>query len=207
MLIEIKRNNTNDLYTEGRLYINDMRTTFTIEPTETMLPVGIYQVKIVKKSARKQYIGVFETQVSNGFNVPKSFNPETSETSEATETSETLQPTGWALGICLSWIGSKKQHIIGIGQPFFPGALYKATPIYERIVDRLMKCEARGEGVRLIITDDNITHGLPIRHWTEPSNHGCPPSKRRVEPIDDRHYDIYDGDMFVKTLVIPEKKD
>lgn len=179
MLIEIKRNNTNDLYTEGRLHINDMRTTFTIESTETMLPVGIYQVKIVKKSARKQSLVIFNENTS----------------------------TEWALGICLSWIGSKKQHIIGIGQPFFPGALYKATAIYERIVDRLMKCEARGEGVRLIITDDNITHGLPISHWLEPSTHGCPHSNRRVEPIDDRTYDIYDGDVFVKTIVIPEKKD
>lgn len=207
MLIEIKRHNTNVLYTEGRLYINDMRTTYTVEASECMLPAGIYRLKIVKKSARKQYIGVFETQVSNGFNVPKSFNPETSETSEATETSETLQPTGWTLGIGQSWISSKKNHIIAIGQPFFPGAVYKATPVYERIVDRLMKCEARGESIRLVITDDNCTHGLPIRHWTEPSDHGCPPSNRRVERIDDRHYDIYDGDTFVKTVVLPEKKD
>lgn len=177
MLIEIKRHNTNDLYTEGRLYINDMRTTYTVEASECMLPAGIYRLKIVKKSARKQSLAIICDET----------------------------PTGWTLGIGQSWISSKKNHIIAIGQPFFPGAVYKATPVYERIVDRLMKCEARGESIRLVITDDNCTHGLPIRHWTEPSDHGCPPSNRRVERIDDLHFDIYDGDTFIKQVVLPEK--
>lgn len=199
MLIEIKRHHTNDLYSEGRFYINDMLTTHTVEATDCMLPAGIYQLRIVKKSARKQYIGIFDT-VSKGFNVPKSFNPETP------ETSETLKPTGWSIGIGLSWIGSKKNRIIAIGQPFFPGAVNRAAPIFERITDRLMKCEARGESIQLIISDDQCIPCKPIRYWTEPANHGCPPSNRRVERIDDRTYDIYDGDVFLRTVIIPEKE-
>lgn len=178
MLIEIKRHHTNDLYSEGRFYINDMLTTHTVEATDCMLPAGIYQLRIVKKSARKQSLVIFLDD----------------------------HPTDWSIGIGLSWIGSKKNRIIAIGQPFFPGAVNRAAPIFERITDRLMKCEARGESIQLIISDDQCIPCKPIRYWTEPANHGCPPSNRRVERIDDRTYDIYDGDVFLRTVIIPEKE-
>lgn len=209
MLIEIKRKHSNDLYSEGLLCINDMRTTFTVESTKGMLPVGVYDLKIIKRSARKQYIGVFKRQVSKGFSVSKGFNPGTSETSPSTdsgqaEATETLQPTGWSIGIGLSWKTSKQNHLIAIGERLIAGALYKATPIYERLIDRLMKCESRGEGIQLVISADNCVPSHIIDHWIEPNNHYCPPTTRRVERLDDCHYEIYDGEDLVRTIVLRE---
>ena len=56
MEITIYRKRKNDLYTEGVLHINGGRQTYTVEATDVMLPEGQYIVRIVKKSARKQYI-------------------------------------------------------------------------------------------------------------------------------------------------------
>ena len=174
----------------GALSINGQHQTFTVEHTESMLPAGLYQVRIVKHSARKQSICIFSSEGNN--HSPLS-----------------------VITVCHSWIGCRdyrKRHHrppmspISIGTPLIPGAMYKGTPDYERITDRLMKCEARGESIQLIISDDQCIPCKPIRYWTEPANHGCPPSNRRVERIDDRTYDIYDGDVFLKTVIIPEKE-
>ena len=40
MEIILYRMRSNPLYTEGELFINGNRATFTVEPTDRMLPVG-----------------------------------------------------------------------------------------------------------------------------------------------------------------------
>lgn len=154
-----------------------MHTTHTVGSTKCMLPVGNYEVKIIKRSARKQYIAILR----NG------------------------RSTDWKIGIGLSWMGSKKNRLIAIGERLIPGSVYKAVPIYERLIDRLIKCESRGEGIQLIITDYDCIPNRIINHWIEPDNHYCPPSNRRVEQIEDRHYDIFDGDVLIKHIVLPER--
>ena len=178
MEITIYRKRKNDLYTEGVLHINGGRQTYTVEATDVMLPEGEYIVRIVKKSARKQYISILK---QNGY------------------------PTDWKIGIDHSFIGSKKNRIIAIGTQLIPGAIFKGAKHFERITDRLMKCMDREETITLCISEVNCLANQPISHWLEPANHGCPPSNRRVEPIDDRHYDIFDGDTFVKSIELPEK--
>lgn len=138
MLIEIHRLKSNHLYTEGRLYVNDMRNTFTVESSQTMLPVGNYLLMLVNKNARKREMLIF---YANG------------------------EPTQWKLGIAHSWIGSKKEQKICIGQYLIPGVLYKATPDYERLIKRLEKCQERNEVIHFRITDTACIPSKPIKHW------------------------------------------
>lgn len=139
MEVYIERQKSNYLYTEGRLFINGDLQTHTVECTEIMLPAGNYLLQLVTKNAHKRELEVFTIR---------------------------NEPTGWHIGIEHSWIGSKKTKSIVIGQPFFPGALYKATPDYERIIKRLEKCKARNESINLIIDDTHCVPNQPINHWT-----------------------------------------
>lgn len=139
MQIVIYRTKKNYLYTEGELTINDDRLTFTVEATACMLPAGNYLLRIVKKSERKLSLVVFDTDGTS---------------------------TGWRIGIGSSFISSQKEHIIAIGEQLIPGALYKATCNYERLVDRLSKCKSRGESVELVISERFCRHNKPIKHWS-----------------------------------------
>lgn len=138
MEVSIERQNTNYLYTEGRLFINGDLQTYTVESTEIMLPAGKYLLRLVAKNAHKRELAIFTPQG---------------------------EPTCWRIGIEHSWIGSKKTKTIVIGQRFFPGALYKATPDYQRIIKRLEKCKSRNEAINLIITDTYCVTNKPLNHW------------------------------------------
>ena len=129
MEVYINRQTINELYTEGRLFINGEKQTYTVESTEHMLPAGKYLVKLVTKHAHKRELDIFSLE---GWSV------------------------GWRIGIAHSWIGSRKERTIAIGQPFYPGAVYKATEIYERIIKRLEKCKARKEVINLIIDESHL---------------------------------------------------
>lgn len=139
MKIKISRKRKNELYTESVLLINGLIIANTVEATVCMLPAGNYELRIVKKSQRKQAFVIF----MGG------------------------KPTNWTIDIGISWIVSKKKHIIAIGQRFFPGAVNRAIPIFERITDRLMKCEARGESIQFVISEDECENTKPIKHWLE----------------------------------------
>lgn len=138
MEIALYRKRTNALYTEGELAVNDDRQTSTVEATDCMLPAGRYILRIVKKSERKQSLVIFHPDGTS---------------------------TGWRIGIGHSYIGSRKDHIIAIGTPLIPGAVYKASKDYERLMDRFSKCTARGEQMDFIISDRCCQPCQPIRHW------------------------------------------
>ena len=141
MEVYIKRQTINELYTEGCIFINGEKQTHTVESTEHMLPAGKYRLQLITKNAHKRELEIF--------------TPEG-------------RPVGWRIGIAHSWIGSRKERTIAIGQPFYPGAVYKATEIYERIVKRLEKCKARKEVISLIINESHLVQDQPISHWTKP---------------------------------------
>lgn len=143
MKVSIERQKTNRLYTEGRLVINDDPQTYTVESTEIMLPAGEYLLKLVTKNAHRRELEIF---------------------------SVSGEPTCWRIGIEQSWIGSKKTKTIVIGQQLIPGALYKATPDYQRIIKRLEKCKARNEAINLTISDNCCKETTPISHWTVTRN-------------------------------------
>lgn len=137
MNVVINRTHTNPLYTSGILIINDRRTTHTVEATQTMLPAGRYTLKIVKHSERKQKLYLF----SQGKRTPVT------------------------LSTCNSWIACHKENAIAIGEPLIPGIVYKSTPVYDRLIDRLTKCHARHEPIHLTITDTKCQATQPISHW------------------------------------------
>ena len=158
MQINIYRNTTNSLYTEGTLFIGETRVTSTLEASETMIPAGIYIVRIVKHSDRKQSIAIFRA-------------------SHRTIRDKALSKI--AMGH--SWRDSKRARSIVIGTPLIPGVLHKASAIFERLTNRITKASQRGEDIILTIYEDSMTHHTPCQWWTEPPRHNCPPSRLRVE--------------------------
>lgn len=143
MNITIYRNFKNELYTEGKMHINGGFQTYTLESTVNMLPEGNYIVRIVKLSARKQYIGIFTTDDTGLIQVS----------------------TGWKIGVGTSFFHCRKHRLIIIGIPLIRGAMYKSDKDYTRISERLMKCISRREPITLTITERRCRPSAPICHW------------------------------------------
>lgn len=171
MELSLTRTSTNCLYTLGSLRINGRHQTYTVEYTLSMLPAGQYTVRIVKYSARKQSICIFSSSGEGHEHSPLT-----------------------VITVCHSWIScrnyrqprpskspkqspssrqspTKTKSPIGIGLPLIPGAMYKGTPHYGRITDRLMKCTARKESITLTISGRNCIHEQPVSHWLRPNTH------------------------------------
>lgn len=185
MKIEIRRIRSNRFYTEGLMYINDMQSTLTIECTELMLPAGNYTLKLHNKNAHKRELIILGSPctMKHGAHVP----------------------TGWQIGTAGSWIGSKQTHTICIGEKLIPGALYKAAPIFERIIKRLEKCKDRQESMELVIIDFINKESQPIFHWTEAPMHDCPPSKIHVEADTQGNVTIFDDNRLIKYISIEQQ--
>jgi len=151
MELTIFRQTCNELYTMGQLAVNDKRQTQTVEATECMLPAGKYQVRLTRLKNRRKEIAIFPLQTSG--DPPSTLNH---------------KPTTlvWTIGLAHSWIGSKKEHCICIGEFLIPGALYKGTEPYERLYDRIEKCVQRKEPITLEITERFMQPNQPIKHWT-----------------------------------------
>lgn len=66
MELKIKRTHSTRLYTEGSLYINDMRTTSTVEDTLSMLPAGLYRIRLTKGKKRRRVIGIIPNPPHKG---------------------------------------------------------------------------------------------------------------------------------------------
>ena len=76
-----------------------------------------------------------------------------------------IAKTDWSIGTGLSWIASRKNRVIAIGQPLIPGSVYKATDIYKRLFERIEKCLKRKETVSLVVDETQCVSNKPIRHW------------------------------------------
>lgn len=184
MNITIYRNSSNRLYTEGRLYINDQKTTFTVENTSTILPDGKYEVKLKGSTLRRRQLAILMPSHSGKPSVPYTVSH---------------------FEACGSWISSKKNKSICIGEPLIPGALQKGSEVFERLFDRIEKAEQRGEKITLDITTSyGIIYGEPLQYWTEPSHHFCPPSNRHVEKDTQGNVRVYDGDHLIREFPAPE---
>jgi len=138
MEITIKRTVTNHLYTEGELLINGKKQTYTLEATAVMLKAGEYQLKVVKQSERKQYIGIFAKGKNKAI---------------------------CAIAVAHSWIDARRENKILIGEPLIPGITYKSAEVFARINDRMTKGSKRKEVFILRITEEKMKHNIPIRHW------------------------------------------
>lgn len=160
MNITVKRQTSNQLYTEGRLLVNDLKTTHTVESTADMLPAGEYVIRLSKDKSRRRVIGIFSFK-DEGLKMRDEGNSLNSNLSTFN-----LHYTNWSIGIGHSWIGSRKHQVIAIGDVLIPGAVFKASETYERLFDRIEKCEQRGEPITLIIDELQCIENTPIKHWT-----------------------------------------
>lgn len=185
MELKIRRTHSTRYYTEGTLLINDMKTTSTVEDTLSMLPVGKYAIKLRNGVKRRRVIAII---------LPK----------DGTFSPETLFPLPY-FESCGSWISSKKHRSICIGNQIIPGALKEGAEVYNRLFDRIEKAEERDEEITLMIEDNGCTHGDPIGYWSEPSDHGCQPSKHRLEVDSEGNATIYEGNKVVKYISIEEQ--
>ena len=184
MEIKITRNQTTRFYTLGTLFINGMRTTYTVEDTLTMLEPGTYVVRLNKGVSRRRVIAIIPDNKTS-INVQKVHY---------------LEPNG-------SHISSRKNLSICIGEPIIPGALKKGLDVYNRLFDRIEKTEDRKESIILTIYDGAMEQHEPISYWDQSSDHGCPPTKRRVVlNEEDDSVDIYEGDRHIRHLTVEEQK-
>lgn len=140
MNVKITRTRTNALYTQGNLTINGEDQTRTIESTVHMLPAGLYRLQLVTIHAHLRELIVHDWHTGRTLGIR-------------------ISPTA------TSHIGCRREKAIAIGEELIPGALYRAIPVYERIVKRLEKCQKRGEHILLVIDDDRCRHSNPISHW------------------------------------------
>ncbi len=138
MEITIDRQTSNQLYTEGRIFIDGELQTYTVESTEIMLPPGKYRLRLLRKPGNRRAL-VIQTPTGG--------------------------KTGWLIDIDHSWIGSRKRKIIAIGQRFFPGAVFKSFPDYDNIVRQIEKCIRLKEPVEFSICDRYCARNRPFRHW------------------------------------------
>ena len=101
MNFKLYRNNTNALYTKGNLFFYEEVETQTLEPTASMLPAGLYTLRLVTIHAHRRDLEVFDFH--------------------------TGQATGWRIShTATSHIGCIREQAIAIGQELIPGALFKA---------------------------------------------------------------------------------
>lgn len=178
MEIIIFRTKSNRLYTEGYMSINDQKTTFTVENTSTILPDGKYEVKLKGSLLRRRQLAILMPQLDGKPSVPYTVSH---------------------FEACGTWISSKKNKSICIGEPIIPGVLQKGSEVFERLFDRIEKAEQRGEKITLDITTSyGIIYGEPLQYWTEPSHHFCPPSNRHVEKDTQGNVRVYDGDLLIR---------
>ena len=141
MLLEIKRNKSNALYTEGALFINGViNCPYTVEHTGSMLPKGAYQVKLTKDRFRRRVIGIFPL------------------------TAAAKQPF-MIMEAKYSYRCAKARKAIVVGKKLISGAVYQNQPLFNRLFDRIEKCEERKEEIVLLITEQQMRRSFPICHW------------------------------------------
>lgn len=139
MEIILYRMRSNPLYTEGELFINGNRATFTVEPTDRMLPVGSYSVGFIKRSAHQQQLVILGGKPSG--------------------------QSRWTFDAGNSYIDARKRQAILVGEPLIPGAVYRSPRVFQRLVSRLTKCRDRGESISFEISEARCRHTQPIRQW------------------------------------------
>lgn len=150
MQIELRRLKANQLYTEGQILINDLVTIpYAVEHTFTMLPIGEYHIRLTKDKKRRRVIGIYPTKVEG-----KSINHKPS----------SINLRGY-FEAGHSYHSAKKHGTIIIGELLIPGSVKKGREHYDRLFDRIEKCEQRDEPITLTITDDCCEESVPNTHW------------------------------------------
>lgn len=139
MEIILYRMRSNHLYTEGELFINGDRATFTVESSERMLPVGTYSLAFIKQSKRKQQLAIIGAKPANRGR--------------------------WTLQAGNSYRDAGKRQAIIVGDPLSPGVVYRSPRTFERMVSRLTKGLGRGESISFEISETRCRLTQPIHRW------------------------------------------
>lgn len=144
MNIQILRQKSNQLYTEGELLVNGSACIpYTVEHTFTMLLTGEYRIRITRNSHQERALGIFPVD-SNDNSRPIAF-----------------------LEVGHSFLAVKNCRSIVLGEKLVPGSAKNGHKHYNRLFDRLEKCEQRNEEIMLIISDVNCQLSSVSPIWTK----------------------------------------
>lgn len=134
----------------GHLLIDGIAVSCTLEAVTSKLPVGRYDIRLIKKSPRKQDIAIL---------------PKTSD----------LEPTPLTkITIGHSWKNAEKMVTkerfyfspVLIGNVLTPGVMYKSGKDFERLTDRLTKCIVeRNEPIELVVKESDAVESTPTALW------------------------------------------
>lgn len=141
MQIELHRLKANHLYTEGQILINDLvAIPYTVEHTFSMLPIGEYRLHLTKDKKRRRIIGIYPVK-------------------------EKEHKSYFEAGH--SYLSSKEHDTIIIGEMLIPGSVWKGRAHYDRLFDRIEKCEQRKEPITFAISDENCKESKPVSIWLQ----------------------------------------
>lgn len=174
MKIENIRKQKNAEYTTGISKFNGEYVADILEYTPTMIPTGIYKVKLLNiKGLRHRQIAI----------VADDYNP-----------SDT-KPSVFATIISgNSYRSTHGKSDIVLGKQQFPGTVIFSSKIYERIFERIEKCVARGESIQLCITDNMMRESEIPPYWLADPMHGCGPTTIHCESNTNGDVLVYDGE-------------
>lgn len=161
MQIELRRLKANHLYTEGQILINDLPTIpYAVEHTFTMLPIGQYHIRLTKDKKRRRVIGIFPVTPHKG----------------GRACAEPVERRGGLhyFEAGHTYLSAKYHGTIVIGELLIPGSVKKGREHYDRLFDRIEKCQQRNEPITLTITDDCCEESKPAVHWLRAS--ACHPT-------------------------------
>lgn len=124
MILILKRSFSSTQVTGGMLSIKDSRVACTSEHTATMLKKGCYKIRIIKQSAPWNRL-----------------MPQISICGTPTSRRGLIR---WGNGVCTLTDGS-----IIVGQRTSRDLVIHSRLIFQRLYDRLLKCQKRGEPIYL----------------------------------------------------------
>lgn len=141
MQIELHRMKANHLYTEGKVLVNGLLTIpYAVEHTFSMLHTGEYLIRLTKDTKRRRVIGIYRPKGKGLEGIFESRH---------------------------SYLSARDHHSIVIGEELIPGAVKRGSEHYDRLFDRIEKCEQREERVTFIISDEDCEESRPAAHWLQ----------------------------------------
>ncbi|MGM9733535.1 MAG: hypothetical protein ACI3YT_05400 [Prevotella sp.] len=142
MKIEIKRWGDNDLYTEGQLFANGkMAIPYTVESHDDKVETGSYKA-CLKKCGEKFFISYVDNHGNERILIAGN-----------------------------SFVSSRKELAVVVGDRLIPGAVYKGRDHLARLINRLAKAVKAGKNITLTFSEGEMQPTNIIRHWASLKNH------------------------------------
>ena len=150
MEITVKRTETNKAFTAGTLSANGKTVAHcTLECTRCMIPAGIYKITIVNDPT----MNCRQIAVVDFNDDPTDSNPRVMATILSGNSYRNVTNT---------------PNVV-MGEMLIPGAIVNSRKVFIRLFDRIEKCVARGEHIKLNVTDLTMVERTVPTFWLIPT--------------------------------------